>query len=261
MCDHLFLSTGYSNVCQKCGLETSCLRLDVWNKYSAPLHRNYDRGSRFHMKVEKLLGLHKGPSVQDPVWKTLKAQQATLERPEDVRSALRRSSLKAKHYDCCRLFCKVFTKFRVAPYDSQRTEIYLNGAFKEVHRLWQKHELSTGSFFSYDFLLRHFLETIKSPLVAYLKPRSNKRRVSKYKKLLAVIRFRNASAICYRSLLSGRLPNELGHSCYLPCPPPLGGVLSSDAEWERQAHMLHVLASRAPGRPSTFVEPTDDKKT
>ena len=39
-------------------------------------------------------------------------------------------------------------------------------------------------FFSYDWLLRLFLEEMKSPLVCYLKKPTNKRREQKYRKML-----------------------------------------------------------------------------
>jgi hypothetical protein len=207
MCEHSFVNTGHSRVCTKCGVERSYLRLDAWNKYSAPLERNYDRCNRFKTKVEKLLGSHRGPVYTDKIWGVLKAQEETLHCPGDVRNALRNSKLRAKHYDCVRIFCDVFTNFKVTPYNSLHVENYLLVVFRKVHQLWVRKNFSSDSFFSYEFLIRFFLEQIESPLLVYLKPRSNKRRVARYVRLLDTIQFQNDCKSYYRNSGAARFRN------------------------------------------------------
>jgi hypothetical protein len=189
MCDHTWLDTGHTMVCCNCGVERQVLVLNVWNKFSAPLNRQYDRVGRFKTKVDKLLGTHRGPRYSDPVWTELeqarrKGDRGTMGSPDDVRRVIRKSKLKTKHYDCVRIFCDVFTTFRLTPLylkqNTERTREQLMHMFGEIHHVWLGCNDTSDGFFSYDFLLRFFLERMNSPLVVYLKPKTNKRRLQKY---------------------------------------------------------------------------------
>ena len=198
--------TNCSQVCCLCGKETRILPLDTYNKYSAPLSRNYDRKNRFGVKVCKLLGMHSGPPAHDKVWKML--ENHTMESPACVRKTIRNSKLNTKHYDCVRVFCDVFTKFRVRGYDPHVMKKYLESCFAEVHRCWCRVDGVSDSFFSYDFLLRYFLEQIQSPLLVYLKPKTNKRRLKKYLMKLEFIRFPGVCKTYCRSFGVDHFPNE-----------------------------------------------------
>ena len=176
MCTHSFIETSYSKVCVLCGIETPVLCLDAFNLYSAPLERSYSRLARFQSKVERLLGVT-CPRNADPVWEYL--EQRSLSTPSDIRIALRISSLKDKHYDSIRVFCDCFTDFKCAAYDHAQTHSFLLRQFEFLHNAWSA-SFSDKHFFSYDWLLRHFLEHMKSPLVDYLKPATSKRRAKKY---------------------------------------------------------------------------------
>jgi len=201
MCEHNWLDTGHTKVCCECGLEEKVLTLNVWNKYSAPLNKQYDRCGRFRMKVDKLLGTHRGPKYTDLIWTVLSKAKETMHTPHDIRTTIRNSRLKSKHYDCVRIFSDIFTSFRLkATVDVEATKLFLVTMFEDVHHMWLSANRSECSFFSYDFLLRYFLEQYSSPLVIYLKPKTNKKRLLKYMtKLKKLIQSRDGSGKCCRS--------------------------------------------------------------
>jgi len=190
MCIHRWFHADSFCVCNICGLEKRILCLDRFNKYSAPLHRGYDRSGRFKVKLDKLFGLHSGPKANDPVWKHLGAVQHELHTPKHVRCKLRQFNIKNKHYDCTRIFCDTFTKFRILLPNTLRLKETLLRKFKDIHCSWRAHT-PNEAFFSYDFLLRYLLEEVNSPLVVYCKPPTNKRRRKKYLTKLQVIQARN----------------------------------------------------------------------
>ena len=185
MCLHSFLFTGYSRICRNCGVEQSELHLDKYNACSAPLERGYNRRQRFKTKVTKLLGLHSGPPFKDPIWKHLATHRVTLNTPADCRECLRHAVVKNKHYDSVRTFSDTFTSFRVTV-DQQHTYSEMLTRFDKVFSMWTYY--NQPSFFSYDWLLRYFLEAIQSPLVVYLKPPTCRTRHDKYINLLETIR-------------------------------------------------------------------------
>ena len=180
MCVHENIDTGYSHVCVLCGAEQFTLGLDSYSATSAPIIRPYDRAQRFCAKVDRLLGTHM-PPLHDPVWEYLSTQKG-LRGPTTVRAALRRSSLRNKHYDNIRTFCECFTPYRCGPYEHERTRAFLLSEFDIVHARWCMKNLD--QFFSYDWLLRHFLEKINSPLLVYLKRPTSKRRSKRYDAML-----------------------------------------------------------------------------
>ena len=214
MCEHTWLVTNCSNVCSSCGLERGVLKLDTWNKYAAPLTRNYDRKSRFSVKVDKLLGIHTGPHYSDKIWKVLETQ--SLRTPNSIRKAIRHSGLNTKHYDCLRIFCDVFTKFQVTGYCPHRIKRYLEKCFADVHRCWLRTHWLQNSFFSYDFLLRYFLEEIQSPLLVYLKPKTNKRRLRKYVQKLKLIQFPGVCKTYYQNSAGDHFRSVSDHACSPP---------------------------------------------
>ena len=171
------ISTGWSTICSACGVEMPTLQLDTYSHFSAPLARTYDRIQRFTTKVDRMLGLIH-PGEQDPIWKFLESQ--TLQGPKSVRGALRRCPLKSKHYDCTKTFCDVFTAYRCGVFDFHKTKTYLLTCFRDVHDAWLYSSRSGSGFFSYDWLMRRFLEKSGHPLLVYLKPRTSKRRNQRY---------------------------------------------------------------------------------
>ena len=180
MCLHQTVDTGYSNVCVLCGTEQFTLCLDSYSPTSAPITRPYDRVHRFCAKVDRLLGTHM-PPPHDPVWAYLVAKSG-LHGPETIRSALRESNIRNKHYDSVRTFCDVFTPYKCGAYHHVRTREFLKKEFELVHYKWSKKGLV--KFFSYDWLLRHFLEKISSPLLVYLKHPTSTRRSRRYVAML-----------------------------------------------------------------------------
>jgi len=205
MCHHLLIETGYSTICTLCGVEKKNLHLDQFSHYSAPLIKGYCRVSRFRTKVGRLLGIYAGPSCSDPVWPFLDARKDFLSSPADVRIVLHASKLKAKHYDCLRLFCDAFTDFkcpaRRPPYQIMKLLEY---KFCAIFTGWTR-LLAETNFFSYTWLLRHFLEEINSGLIVYLKPRTSRKRHQRYLDKIRLIQ--QSGGTLNRGSSKTRLPN------------------------------------------------------
>ena len=179
MCKHVFVYTSWCKTCTLCGSESYFLALDTYSVFSAPLERGYSRIQRFKIKIDKLLALHSGPNCGDPIWKYLDSRKLFLNTPFDVRQCIRRSKLKLKHYDCIRIFTDAFTNFRVNTSNSLVLKNTLVDLFDKLYYKWM--QLNKNSFFSYDWVLRYFLENMKSPLVVYLKPKTCRQRDLKYR--------------------------------------------------------------------------------
>ena len=183
MCEHAFVFTSWNKTCTLCGLESYFLSLDTYSVFSAPLERGYSRAQRFRIKIDKLLGLHSGPNCDDPIWRYIDRRKLFLSNPFDVRQCIRSSQLKLKHYDCVRIFTNAFTPFRVTV---KTTPLFLKktllAKFDKLYYRWL--QMHCSSFFSYDWVLRFFLEELKSPLVVYLKPKTCRKRDQKYRERL-----------------------------------------------------------------------------
>ena len=219
MCDHNWLNTDYTKVCNKCGIEQRILPLDKYCKFSAPLCRGYDRGNRFKSKVYKLLGMHGGPNANDPIWKILEQHRDQLNTPGDIRRLLRRTKLKNKHYDSIRIFTDAFTEFRIkTPHDVTMFREILLLRFRKIHSDWCRYTAPENTnFFSYDFLLRHILEDIHSPLTIYCKPPTSKRRKKKYLIKLALIQAHSSDRRCCCGPVRHHSQNVLMNSYYPQC--------------------------------------------
>ena len=182
VCNHIYVYTTWSRTCILCGIESYFIALDTYSVFSAPLEHGYSRVHRFRMKIDKLLALHSGPNCVDPIWKYLDSRKIFLNTPFDIRQCIRRSKLTLKHYDCVRIFSDAFTNFSVGISCPIVLKNTLVTKFDKLHYNWM--QVDQRSFFSYDWVLRYFLEEIRSPLVVYLKPKTCRRRDEKYKKLL-----------------------------------------------------------------------------
>ena len=183
MCRHEYVYTTWNKTCTRCGLETCFLSLDTYSMFSAPLERGYSRSQRFRIKLDKLLTLHSGPNCEDPIWSYLSSRKLFLNNPFDVRQCIRCSKLKLKHYDCIRIFTNAFTSYRIKlnkpPLALKNT---LTKKFDDLYYRWLN--MNDMSFFSYDWVLRFFLEELKSPLVVFLKPQTCSKRDKKYRERL-----------------------------------------------------------------------------
>ena len=196
-CEHVFVHHNQMKFCRHCGLSKSFIKLDKYSPHASPLGRHYDRFHRFQTKIDRLLGIGSYPPADDPVWDILR--QGKMESPTDVRNVLRHSKLFNKHYDCVRRFTDVFTTFTTS-IDVLKTKESLEHKFKLIKSLWGIRE----GFFSYDWLLRKFLEEMKSPLVQYLKKPTNRRRERKYTKMMDFIRHDNVNKTYCQSLIEAR---------------------------------------------------------
>ena len=232
MCVHEWLHGSCTRVCKCCGLERPVLHLDIYNVNSAPIERGYNRRQRFKVKVDKLLGLHTGPDCNDPVWLHLEKHKLILNTPFDVRECLRSSRLKNKHYDNLRAFVDAFTLFRV-PHCQLKTKQYLLSSFDVLYGGWNT--CYENSFFSYAWLLRHFLVAYNSPLVVYLKPKTCKRRNAKYLGKMKVIQSRRNGGIPSCGIAKIRFLNERVHLTSLHSP--------QCQLWSRAAKVLQYAAN------------------
>jgi len=225
MCKHDFILTSYSRICTQCGIEKTMLNLDVYNKFSAPLCKGYERSVRFRQKTDKLLYLMNPPPFESPIWMHLRKQN--MSNPQGVRDALRIYTGKQKHYDCVRIFTRTFTPFRA---ESSHDNVFLHKRLQELFacilRNWATHDTP---FFSYDFLLRLFLAIMKSPLEAFCKP-------------ITCIRRHQRNLDRIRSILAPGNGGKLSHtpegdhsrygkyrSDYPPCPPTWAASVLAEA--------------------------------
>ena len=138
------------------------LRLDQYNTFSAPISRGYCRKLRFKTKVDKILFGTPQPKIDDPVWVFLDSMKVELVTPLCVRQALKKSKLVCKHYDSVKLFCDVFTNFKVEIDELQSVHKYMITSFTKIHRAWNFS--AQKNFFSYTWLIRFLLERINSKL-------------------------------------------------------------------------------------------------
>ena len=261
MCEHRFLETSYTRVCIKCGVEHTTLTLDKYAVHSAPLAKGYERSVRFRQKIDKLLCLQNAPPLNCPIWEYLNKQNMTC--PTDVRYALRRYTLKNKHYDCIRLFTRVFTDFRVVfKQTPPRLNEQLTSKFNNVIRLWRRYNMvGTMPFFSYDFLLRVFLEELKCPLVVYCKPVTCQKRHARNNRRLEVISALGGDGTCYRMIATARLrsglssvksppyPRRSAEALLAACAVP--GELARDTRLLNDLHALLSTSGKKQGGTAT----------
>ena len=186
VCHHMMLSTSHSQICTKCGEETPLLNLDTYNVFSAPILKSYDRCQRFFIKVDKLLLIHSGPKPTDEIWKALEGN--AFKRPSDIRFHLRhKTKLLCKHYDCIRIFSKIFAQFNVkTKRNVHHIKADIQRSFTQILYGWNKCFFGT-LFFSTDWLLRRFVERCCPELLVFLKPIPKSNRSLKYVKMLQTI--------------------------------------------------------------------------
>ena len=261
MCEHRFLETSYTRVCVQCGLEQLTLSLDKYAVHSAPLAKGYERSVRFRQKIDKLLCLQNAPPPSCPIWEYLNKQNMTC--PTDVRRALRRYKRKNKHYDCIRLFTRVFTGFRVVIKQTPpRLNEQLTNKFNNVIRLWRRYNMvAEMPFFSYDFLLRVFLEEMKCPLVVYCKPVTCQKRHARNNRRLNLISALGDGETCYRMIVKARPRSGLPTVTSLPCQRrsaeallaacAVPGALGRDTHLVNDLHALLSTSGTTQGGTST----------
>lgn len=230
MCEHHYIHTSHSRVCDRCGVEMRVLRLDTFNIFSAPLCKGYQRVVRFRQKIDKLLYLQNAPSANCLVWEYLNGK--TLHNPGDVRKSLRNYSGKNKHYDSVRLFTRAFTSFRVClKHSPDKLKAIMTQSFSSIIRLWNRYNVTDEmSFFSYDFLLRYFLQKLKSPLIVYCKPVTcHKRHLRNHERLKLILALDDDGRCCQNSAVT-RFPSEKRSSASPPYPHK-SGVFREAVVW------------------------------
>ena len=177
MCEHKFIKTTYSKICEICGTESFILNLDTYNIFSAPISKSYDRKQRFKIKIDKLFLLHNGPNIKDDIWKALENNHFST--PQSIRDFLRHAKLKNKHYDCLRLFSKLFAKYEIQVEDSTALRNQILSDFDEIFFKWNS-IIQSGLFFSSDWLLRKYITEYCPELFVFLKPKTSTNRHCKY---------------------------------------------------------------------------------
>ena len=185
MCVHQFVCISFCNVCVLCGEMHQILLLDTYNVYSAPISRGYSRRLRFKTKIDKILFGHPEPKFEDPVWKYLTSKKDELVTPLCIREALKQSTLVCKHYDNVRLFCDIFTHFKVQQINVLKVHKYMLDMFAIIHSAWNFSD--HPNFFSYTWLIRFLLKRIQSDYIVYLKAPTSSKRHDKYTDLFDLI--------------------------------------------------------------------------
>ena len=249
MCRHTWLLNGHSMICGSCGLQRAYLPMNRYNKYGAPIVPGYNRATRFKLKVDKLLCIHMGPNSSAPIWEFLKEYTGPMNTPADVRRCLRSSTLKAKHYDCIRIFSNIFTPFRVGVHQVHTIRAELLRQFDTIYIPWSLSGLTR--FISYDYLMRRFLEAMNSPLLQYCKPRTCKRRLLKYAEL---IRFISVPHVCKKlnhDSAAIHSPSVKWREGYLRYPQQLAGGPVGLAGVALATYLRNAWASRVPCRSDT----------
>ena len=152
-CEHEFVYTNHSRICLACGTELRQLNLDLYNRNSAPLHKHYNRITRFEQKTNKLLGIN-GPKYTHPIWAYLESHKVDIKEPNDIRRLLRKwKSCTCKCYDSIFLFSKAFIVSTPAIKNLHKIKCYINSEFRIIHRHWLRSD--EPKFYNYDFLLRY----------------------------------------------------------------------------------------------------------
>ena len=154
--EHEFVYTNHSRICLACGIEIIQLNLDLYNRNSAPLHKHYNRITRFEQKTNKLLGIN-GPKYSHPIWAYLDSHKGDIKEPNDIRRLLRKwKSCTCKCYDSIFLFSKAFIITTPPIQNLHQIKSYINSEFRIIHRHWLRSEES--KFYNYDFLLRYICD-------------------------------------------------------------------------------------------------------
>lgn len=212
-CKHLntLLTQQDTIVCTDCGVEKPVLLNNPsyhTHLQTAPLARFYSRPHRWFTLLKKVVGIHSGPNVKDPIWSYLKALQP-FPSVTELKQSLRSCKLENKHYPCIHIFARCFCSDYVKPkLDPQKVLKKLRVHFDFVLQLHNRSG-PKGKFFSYNWLLEqslslhNFLEYM--PFIKKLKC-SNRR--SKYvKKLIKLYEIHVESG--GRVQLNSRLQNAL----------------------------------------------------
>ena len=221
LCDHQnCVYTEYSTiVCTDCGIEKQLMvyKPDYQSMVnSAPLVRYYSRNDRWVALIKKVLGIHSGPPVADPVWGYLNSRKP-FESVASIRDSLRKSKLRNKHYPSLHCFAKMFSKSYQQPTKSSH-HVYkkLMKYFDIILRLWNIYKthpnVNTNLFFSYNWLIEQGLAFYNLdeylPFVKRLKCNSRRK---KYVHMLLKL-YETHAQNWNRGLRGNRLQSVSGHS-------------------------------------------------
>ena len=165
-CDHEnCVYTEYSSVvCTDCGIEKPVLVYtpdyqSIVN--SAPLVRYYSRNDRWTALIKKVLGIHSGPPITDPVWDYLNSRKP-FDTVACISDCLRKSKLRNKHYPSLHSFARLFCpSYRKPERHPNAVFTLLAKYFDIILRLWNMYQshpnVDTNLFFSYNWLIEQGL--------------------------------------------------------------------------------------------------------
>ena len=143
-------------VCVSCGLERPIL-LNTPDYHThiqtAPLARFYSRPDRWNTLLKKIVGIHSGPSIIDPIWAYLKSNKP-FPTVSDLKQKLRKSKLDNKHYPSIHVFARCFCLDYINPrHDPQVVLKKLNMYFAFILKMHQRSTKPNKKIFSYNWLL------------------------------------------------------------------------------------------------------------
>ena len=214
--EHCLLVTDQDTVvCKKCGVERAILvNTPTFHTHmrTAPLTRFYSRPDRWLTLLKKVVGIHSGPSSNDPMWDHLRKQDK-FPTVADLKKAMRTSNLPNKHYPCIHQFARCFCIDYKHPQPNpeivlKQLTVYFEHILKLHHRTNKKE-----SFFSYNWLLEQGLHlfnfTDYLPFIKLLKCQT--RRANYVSSLIKLYTNTNETheSNCDYALLNSRQQSEL----------------------------------------------------
>ena len=158
MCDHLFLNSDYNTlICTLCGLERECAIMSIQGyTENMPLELGYSRYNRMANLLKQLFQptLYGTPNSR-VVYEVMKQTFAT---GEELLVWLSKLQVKNKRYQNAHYYFTVHKPYQVPTPPCQRKMRAMMSLFTKLEHRFDGWSHPYKSFFSYNWLLRQFLE-------------------------------------------------------------------------------------------------------
>ena len=189
---HNFVNSGYSNICEKCGVERMCCRMETVSGYTMnqPLWIGYNRANRFR---KMLLALCKPRTHSRVPGKMILHLQTTLdnkkcETMDELYDHIKTASCSDKGYNSMHLYAIMYLKNYISkrpPVPKVLADVV--GDFIIIER-GHEHFYPNKRFFSYRWILNTLLKARKLDFwTQYVKPLKNKSSNRRYQKMYNLI--------------------------------------------------------------------------
>ena len=184
MCTHLFVNSGYSTICEHCGVERLCYQIETVSGYTLnqPLWIGYNRANRFRKMVLALCKPLTHSRI--PGKMTLHLQSKVFDTMDELYEDMKAAICSDKGYNAMHLYAFTYLK----NYEKKRSPTPkiiadLVGDFILIE-LGHKQYYPKKRFFSYRWILRALLKHRKLDFwTRYVKPLKNKSSNRRYQKM------------------------------------------------------------------------------